>query len=221
MAALARVSACLSSAGRAFSARCRISTVYRQRSGEGRAGQTAHPGGDHRPPDAAADPRQSYGPLRDLERLADEYYRSQLTCAAPPSCAARFCSRCAKPSLDRELGLQLNEDPTAGCRGSTPICATRRNRRSATACMFRRDRRPARCAAILCWRCCASRGDGQAAMPACCAPWPAICNGLRPARLRHGAPWLGPPGGVAEVKRQSLAQRRRYPRALELLATPD
>ncbi|WP_263139773.1 cobaltochelatase subunit CobN [Pseudomonas sp. RIT-PI-AD] len=55
---------------------------------------------------------ESYGPLRDLERLADEYYDA---CLLDPRRAERLrgeiLALVRETHLDRELGLQLSEDP--------------------------------------------------------------------------------------------------------------
>lgn len=55
---------------------------------------------------------ESYGPLRDLERLADEYYEaSQLDLRRAVELRAEILALVRATELDRELGLQLNEDP--------------------------------------------------------------------------------------------------------------
>ncbi|TLX53610.1 cobaltochelatase subunit CobN [Stutzerimonas nosocomialis] len=55
---------------------------------------------------------ESYGPLRDLERLADEYYEaSQLDVRRAVELRAEILALVRATELDRELGLQLNEDP--------------------------------------------------------------------------------------------------------------
>ena len=48
--------------------------VHRQRPRRGHAGQAAGGGGDRRPPDAAPEPAEGYGELREVERLLDEYH---------------------------------------------------------------------------------------------------------------------------------------------------
>ncbi|MBO3277760.1 cobaltochelatase subunit CobN [Pseudomonas schmalbachii] len=55
---------------------------------------------------------ESYGPLRDLERLADEYYEaSQLDARRAVELRGEIQDKVREASLDRELGLQLNDDP--------------------------------------------------------------------------------------------------------------
>ncbi|MDO9624971.1 MAG: cobaltochelatase subunit CobN [Pseudomonas sp.] len=57
---------------------------------------------------------ESYGPLRDLERLADEYYdASQLDQRRAAELRGEILLKVREASLDRELGLQLNEDPNS------------------------------------------------------------------------------------------------------------
>jgi cobaltochelatase CobN len=54
---------------------------------------------------------ESYGPLRDLERLADEYYEaSQLDPRRAVELRGEILLKVREASLDRELGLQLNDD---------------------------------------------------------------------------------------------------------------
>ncbi|HSC83418.1 MAG TPA: cobaltochelatase subunit CobN, partial [Pseudomonas sp.] len=63
------------------------------------------------PPLTRAD---SYGPLRDLERLADEYYdASQLDLRRAAELRGEILLKVREASLDRELGLQLNDDPAS------------------------------------------------------------------------------------------------------------
>ncbi len=64
-------------------------SVYRQRSGRGRAGQTAHPGGDHRPPDATADPRRKLRPAARSGAPGRRILRGQPARPAPRRRAAR------------------------------------------------------------------------------------------------------------------------------------
>src|SRR6218665_1029386 len=53
---------------------------------------------------------ESYGPLRDLERLADEYYdASQLDLRRAAELRGEILLKVREASLDRELGLQLND----------------------------------------------------------------------------------------------------------------
>ncbi|WP_373387853.1 cobaltochelatase subunit CobN [Pseudomonas alcaligenes] len=55
---------------------------------------------------------ESYGPLRDLERLADEYYEaSQLDPRRALELRGEIQRKVREASLDRELGLQVNDDP--------------------------------------------------------------------------------------------------------------
>lgn len=57
---------------------------------------------------------ESYGPLRDLERLADEYYdASQLDLRRAAELRGEILLKVREASLDRELGLQLNADPNS------------------------------------------------------------------------------------------------------------
>jgi cobaltochelatase CobN len=57
---------------------------------------------------------ESYGPLRDLERLADEYYEaSQLDLRRAAELRCEILLKVREASLDRELGLQLGEDPNS------------------------------------------------------------------------------------------------------------
>ena len=57
---------------------------------------------------------ESYGPLRDLERLADEYYEaSQLDLRRAAELRGEILLKVREASLDRELGLQLGEDPNS------------------------------------------------------------------------------------------------------------
>ncbi|TBU92085.1 cobaltochelatase subunit CobN [Phytopseudomonas dryadis] len=57
---------------------------------------------------------ESYGPLRDLERLADEYYdASQLDLRRAAELRGEILVKVREASLDRELGLQLNDDPAS------------------------------------------------------------------------------------------------------------
>lgn len=57
---------------------------------------------------------ESYGPLRDLERLADEYYEaSQLDLRRAAELRGEILLKVREACLDRELGLQLNEDPNS------------------------------------------------------------------------------------------------------------
>lgn len=57
---------------------------------------------------------ESYGPLRDLERLADEYYEaSQLDLRRASELRGEILLKVREASLDRELGLQLNADPNS------------------------------------------------------------------------------------------------------------
>ncbi|RRV42341.1 cobaltochelatase subunit CobN [Pseudomonas sp. o96-267] len=54
---------------------------------------------------------ESYGPLRDLERLADEYFEaSQLDQSRAVELRGEILAKVREASLDRELGLQLNDD---------------------------------------------------------------------------------------------------------------
>jgi len=55
---------------------------------------------------------ENYGPLRDLERLADEYYdASQLDLRRALVLRGEILAVVRATQLDRELGLQLNDDP--------------------------------------------------------------------------------------------------------------
>ena len=57
---------------------------------------------------------ESYGPLRDLERLADEYYdASQLDLRRAAELRGEILQKVREASLDRELSLQLNDDPAS------------------------------------------------------------------------------------------------------------
>ncbi|UCJ17693.1 cobaltochelatase subunit CobN [Pseudomonas sp. MM211] len=57
---------------------------------------------------------ESYGPLRDLERLADEYYdASQLDLRRASELRGEILQKVREASLDRELGLKLNDDPAS------------------------------------------------------------------------------------------------------------
>ncbi|MBP8236217.1 MAG: cobaltochelatase subunit CobN [Pseudomonas sp.] len=57
---------------------------------------------------------ESYGPLRDLERLADEYYEaSQLDLRRAAELRGEILLKVREACLDRELGLQLNADPNS------------------------------------------------------------------------------------------------------------
>lgn len=57
---------------------------------------------------------ESYGPLRDLERLADEYYdASQLDLRRASELRGEILQKVREASLDRELGLQLTDDPAS------------------------------------------------------------------------------------------------------------
>ncbi|MDH1264941.1 cobaltochelatase subunit CobN [Pseudomonas sp. GD03944] len=54
---------------------------------------------------------ESYGLLRDIERLADEYYdASQLDLRRAVELRGEILAKVREASLDRELGLQLNDD---------------------------------------------------------------------------------------------------------------
>lgn len=55
---------------------------------------------------------ESYGPLRDLERLADEYYEaSQLDPRRAEQLRGEILATVRVTALDRELNLQLSDDP--------------------------------------------------------------------------------------------------------------
>ncbi|THG79282.1 cobaltochelatase subunit CobN, partial [Pseudomonas sp. A-1] len=55
---------------------------------------------------------ESYGPLRDLERLADEYYEaSQLDPRRAGELRGEILATVRATALDRELNLQLSDDP--------------------------------------------------------------------------------------------------------------
>ncbi|MGE8498527.1 MAG: cobaltochelatase subunit CobN [Pseudomonas sp.] len=57
---------------------------------------------------------ESYGPLRDIERLADEYYdASQLDLRRAVELRGEILALVRATQLDRELGLQLNDDPNS------------------------------------------------------------------------------------------------------------
>ncbi len=57
---------------------------------------------------------ESYGPLRDIERLADEYYEaSQLDLRRAEQLRGEILQQVRAAQLDRELGLQLSEDPNS------------------------------------------------------------------------------------------------------------
>ena len=57
---------------------------------------------------------ESYGPLRDIERLADEYYdASQLDLRRAAELRGEILALVRATQLDRELGLQLNDDPNS------------------------------------------------------------------------------------------------------------
>jgi cobaltochelatase CobN len=63
------------------------------------------------PPLTRAD---SYGPLRDIERLADEYYEaSQLDVRRALELRGEILTLVRASHLDQELGLQLNDDPNS------------------------------------------------------------------------------------------------------------
>jgi len=63
------------------------------------------------PPLTRAD---SYGPLRDIERLADEYYEaSQLDLRRALELRGEILALVRASHLDQELGLQLNDDPNS------------------------------------------------------------------------------------------------------------
>ncbi|MBX9914888.1 MAG: cobaltochelatase subunit CobN [Pseudomonadaceae bacterium] len=63
------------------------------------------------PPLTRAD---SYGPLRDIERLADEYYEaSQLDLRRALELRGEILTLVRASHLDQELGLQLNDDPNS------------------------------------------------------------------------------------------------------------
>jgi cobaltochelatase CobN len=57
---------------------------------------------------------ESYGPLRDIERLADEYYEaSQLDLRRAGELRGEILQHVRAAHLDRELGLQLSDDPNS------------------------------------------------------------------------------------------------------------
>ncbi len=57
---------------------------------------------------------ESYGPLRDIERLADEYYEaSQLDLRRATELRSEILTLVRAANLDRELGLQLSDDPNS------------------------------------------------------------------------------------------------------------
>jgi len=57
---------------------------------------------------------ESYGPLRDIERLADEYYEaSQLDLRRASELRSEILVLVREANLDRELGLQLSDDPNS------------------------------------------------------------------------------------------------------------
>ncbi|MNL12215.1 hypothetical protein D3C87_1330770 [compost metagenome] len=66
-------------------------SVHRQRPGRGRPGQAAHPGGDHRSPDATADPRRNLRPAAQPRTVGRRILRSAAARSAPrPRVAARY-----------------------------------------------------------------------------------------------------------------------------------
>ena len=109
----ARESACPPNAGRTrCSVRCRTSIRSSSTIRGGRPGQAPHPGGDHRPPDAAADPRRELRPAARPERLADEFYdASLLDPRRAEQLRGEILVLLRDNRLDREIGLQLSDDP--------------------------------------------------------------------------------------------------------------
>ncbi|MDF5806832.1 cobaltochelatase subunit CobN [Pseudomonas aeruginosa] len=103
-------------AGRVARSAAEHLSVHRQRSGEGAQAKRRTQAViiDHlMPPLTRA---ESYGPLRDLERLADEFYDARCsTRAAPNSCAARFRPPARQPSRPRDRPVASATVRTAGC----------------------------------------------------------------------------------------------------------
>ncbi len=109
---------------------------------------------------------ESYGPLRDLERMVDEYYEA---ITLDPRRARELRSRSSHIVRDiRPRTATLGLPPTARPRQRLLTAARRLsvrpegNRRSATACTSSAIRPPAACAATPCWPWRAiPRGHGQ------------------------------------------------------------
>jgi cobaltochelatase CobN len=66
---------------------------------------------------------ETYGPLRDLELLADEYYEAQLLDPRRARELQRDILWCAN-RIDRNLSWTATRRRRSGCRAWTPTCAT-------------------------------------------------------------------------------------------------
>ncbi len=99
-------------AGRVARSAAEHLSVHRQRSGEGAQAKRRTQAViiDHlMPPLTRA---ESYGPLRDLERLADEFYdASLLDPRRAEQLRGEILVLLRDNRLDREIGLQLSDDP--------------------------------------------------------------------------------------------------------------
>ena len=118
---------------------------------------------------------ETYGPLRHLEQLADEFYEAQLLDPRRARELQRDILELVKANhIDRELQLegQLDDATVWLPRLDTYLCDLKESQIRDGLHVFGQSPQAA-CASIPCWPCCVWSGATVAvAMPACCEPWP-------------------------------------------------
>jgi cobalamin biosynthesis Mg chelatase CobN len=210
-------------------------SLHRQRSGRGHAGQAPHPAViiDHLTPPLTR--AETYGPLKDLEALVDEYYRRLRHGPPPPRRPLPTHPRSRRDAgLDRDIGARARRPMRRCSARHLPL----RPEGSAD------PRRPAHLRPVPHRppRSRSARGAARVparrtpAMPPSSAPWPTTWTRLRSADTAW-APWTGPQpdpappdgeGGASQpwatrwsTSKSSLGRRsrRRTPRAPEWTAT--
>lgn len=121
---------------------------------------------------------ENYGPLRDLERLADEYYDASLL---DPRRAVQLRGEILElvkaTSLDRELNLVISDDPESWLpQLDAYLCDLKESQIRDGLHVFGESPAGA-CATTPCSPWCAFRAaTARGPTPACCAPSPATCN---------------------------------------------
>lgn len=142
---------------------------------------------------------ESYGPLRDLERLADEYYdASQLDQRRAVELRGEILAKVREASLDRELGLQLNDDGDSWLpQLDAYLCDLKESQirdglhvfGESPAGQLRRDTLLALLRIPV--------AMARAPMPACCARWPVAWSWVS---IRWTAIWASPGKGCVHKR---------------------
>ncbi|MDF5864927.1 cobaltochelatase subunit CobN [Pseudomonas aeruginosa] len=156
-------------AGRVARSAAEHLSVHRQRSGEGAQAKRRTQAViiDHlMPPLTRA---ESYGPLRDLERLADEFYdASLLDPRRAEQLRGEILVLLRDNRLDREIGLQLSDDPDSWLPQLDAYLCDLKESQIRNGLHVFGESPSERCAWIPCWRCCGFRAAmARAPTPGC------------------------------------------------------